>query len=360
MMPLDLSTVQLLALPVLALVAWRISVSGVRVPRPFVLAGVAFALMALWSASTYRKDPRGTFLLTRFANDAYDIESSLFRRKVNLSPGRIQEAAESQRGPALEMYPGTISGASHAQQLFSADSSLRFLVTLKGHWLGLMFRDDDAAGLENPGLARQSGGLRPVRSIALTGISLEPENETIKVLRALMQAQALPAIGEMDSLEAEQRSIALLEGIQVDAFWTSLEHRAYFLWQLGNLRLTEATRDGSFQKSELACALEAYWKAVGYMRTRQRSELLAAIHNNMAVAYHQQLMFDGSPRLAQRVLRSLRRAEAAAAVMQGGHYHTAEIVKGNLEDILRSSGSDGRPASAITTTVEKEDDAERS
>lgn len=327
----DLSFIQLVCLPLVALLLWRLKVLGARLPAWIPLGACILAFLFFAASQPFVSLAIGSHRVF-FAELQNDEEGTLaYKLRNRLDLVLHQEGALRTRRLRAEFA----STADVSKWLSKRSGAV--VISGNHRWLTASFATRAPLGLIGSKFALahpKLPSLELVQAVPSIGVSFEPRNETAHFLGFVLAADEFGDAAPASELFAQTETI-LRHAAEISAPWTASFHRALPWWMLGNLYLKELLAQDTYQPALLACALEAYEMARKFLRPKDvvSADLYAALRNNQAVALVIQGTAEGqtSPLLLAREYfreaRNTRKTPNVHAVAD----RPAQVASANLE-----------------------------
>jgi len=329
---MDLGLAQLIVVPAFLIIVWFFSFYNFRIPRSLILlAAVSVTLTSVYAYS-YRIDQSRSFLLARISDDPYEAESRIFRERINSTLESDESTAR------LGRYFASLASQQEAAELFVESPALGGIVWGDDYWLRVSFPspgERKIGDILNEEFLTNTLPFTLIMNLPIIGLTYEPERDSVQFIADVLSAMHLRT---RDGLEARAlEETEFINSASYSATWSSFSHRAFPWWMLGNIYLLNSLRDGGYQPAYLECALEAYTKALGFLRVGDNSELLSAIHNNYAVAIYAKLVFEDRPRFRSVAARHFRQAMETASHpnLYEIEYKNPKVAERNFEALTK-------------------------
>jgi hypothetical protein len=308
-MPLSMKgTLQLLMLPCLLLVAYRVRIFEQCVPRTVVgVAALGAAIGAVFQFS-HLTLASGAFVVSTVSDEDLRQQTKIYRDRLRRSLG---DGGESLIG----IEQGTIRDSSAARLALEKSSSLAGVIWGTPRWMSVELRQYNPLPLssfpqqsvaQEALIVRGVPDLLLIRSVPSIGMSHGHERGTIhflsEVIKAWRLVPTMTALGtNSGEFEGKLEAVARMQ-----ARWTSRAHIALPLWLAGTVHLIRATEGSSIQKGELTCAITQFREALAQFRTHDNPALEMSVRNNYAIALLVQSHYEQDPRkLRKKAFRQL-------------------------------------------------------
>jgi len=339
MFGLDLSEYQIIALPLVWILLWRLRVAGVLIPRVVLLISVIGAILSLGYSRLHVPDEQWAIVVSHFQADEFEIKTRQFRERLEHEIGR----AAPHFGVRVERSSLSISSHREALRFLNSAEHLPAVIWGTSRWVNVSMHPERTASLNREALEPWISivGLEIVPSVPIIGMSKEPESDTARFLVTALGglfSGSLKAHEHSDSVRSWTES-TLLGAATQQSPWTTFAHRAFPWFVIGNRHFAQALKGGTYQAGEMACAIEAYTNVRRSLRAGDNPELLAAALNNRAVAHAIVQLVERRPELKRLIRRELRTAAHAAREKNlfKVEFLAPKIAKLNLEMLERKS-----------------------
>ncbi len=342
---LELPDLQLILAPLLLIVCWRCF----KLPNIILIAACLLMVVFVYHANSYSVSSQGGFILARFHSDPEEFSAYRFQSEVNQ---QLNFLRSSYGHSYFSRFPRAIDSYQQAREVLAQDQRLRLLVwdvfdtASSKRWINLSFKDEEIVELRQfsqGALPQALEGLRIVKGVMAGGFSYEPVGESRRFLSLLIEGLAQLASDRPSALQHEQAVLAFKQALELEGFWTSYAHRALAGLYLGNLHLLAALDGTELETAELECALEAYTRGLGFIRTGDHAELEAALYNNLGIGLYIRGYLEGSTALAQQATKAWRTSFKTLA--QPNRYSTlfvaARVAKSNIQFAKELRGGKG-------------------
>jgi hypothetical protein len=329
----DLSTVQLVCLPLVAVLLWRIRLFGQRIPFFIVALGILLGLAIYFMSQPYVLLALGSHrvFVSELEGDTQGIAGFKLRNRLDLSLSH-EGAARSRRLRAKFKDEQAVANWVRAQEG-------AVLISGNFRWLTVSFAARSNVSLNGaPLVARLQSvpDLTLVQSVPAIGISYEPRNETSAFLAMIFAADELYD-AEPGSTQFGHAETLLRDAGSLVAPWSASFHRALPWFWLGNLYLKELLSGATYNPAIMECAIDAFQRAKRFVRAKDvvSVDLYAAILNNLGVALSLRSYFETgnwTTADAREVLRLARNARKSPNVYNVP-LRPSQVAKVNLESI---------------------------
>jgi hypothetical protein len=260
---LDPALLQLLTLPLVFFLLWRIRIFGYRLPLPVLGFGVVGATFALMSFYSYRVGDE-KFLVAPFVGDEFQAHTRVFRDNIN---ERLLEA----QSPVVTRFFRRIEKEGEARDVLLEDPNLKAVLWGTNRWLRVSTRPFPASvGGEEWG--EQIGRLEIVQSLPLVGLSVNTDPKASYSFLSLF----------LSGLDEERAEGPLFLAASTFGHWTSEAHHGAVWYLLGNRALLRGMKE--MEIGWLRCALRFYNRGLKTIRRNDARSLRASLENNRAIA----------------------------------------------------------------------------
>lgn len=346
---ITLPVVQLVSLPLIALLLARISIGGQKIPRLVLLIGFSAAALTAGSGYSTRLVDSESVLVARFTDDTLGTKSRIFRESLKrlmrgISTGRAQR------------YYNSFRSHEEVVKKFSGKENIHAVIWGNERWLNVSFPNASAFEVEKL-LAEQVKsltGFQLVSSVPIFGVARRPESETLRFLSDFFVGFLPTTVrGEVDGDRPALDEVVLTDSLLRSAPWSSYAHRAMPAWLLGNRYLEEAIGSSNYQPQSMKCAQEIYRRGFSFLRPGDNPELQGALLNNLGVALIVQAHFEGfGPDQRKQIKRFWQMAESTGGQrsLMGGGSNSWKIARANLR-LLNKRGKPEAGSESAGVTV---------
>ncbi len=282
-----LALVQLFLFPLIVLLASRVELGGVAVPRWVLGFALVGALGSALLTYTHVDLARGAFIVAPLEGDSGDNDTKIRRDRIRRPLGAAGLAL-------VGTHANSVHSQGEAETILKKNPTLGGLVWGSTRWVNVSLSAH--APLAISSLPVESFGSRFLRerhyadlkiatSIGTFGISDGLDPTTLLFIGRfvpLWRDFPLHLAGQRDEralFEQGTRSVAALK-----AHWTSFAHRALPMWMTGTYHLVTAISSPELERGELSCAINSLEAARAQLRPSDNPELQVAISNNLAIA----------------------------------------------------------------------------
>ncbi|RMD88034.1 MAG: hypothetical protein D6808_00395 [Candidatus Dadabacteria bacterium] len=322
----DLSLCQTVAFPLVAFSVAQLRLWGKKMPNPVLFCGVAAGLLGAASINLYTPNIGNGIYVSLLTNDDTGSESRTFRAQIN-------KHLSYTGNYIARRYPEIISSHKTAKEMVSLSQEKAVIwgntdqinVALKAvspiplakmapRWDGIPGRD-----------------LAFITQVPFFSLSYTPRSATARFI-----AYTLGAI-----LERRQNlKLAYLgEASTTVGWWKKRHHKAYVLWQIGNMHFVDAVDSAEYEPSEIRCAIASYRKALNFIdEVRQNPDLYTAIHNNYALALYLKYELEGDKSAKEKIESELTRAKKYGKSASVGTARGADLwktAKANIQKLYK-------------------------
>ncbi|MBX7137600.1 MAG: hypothetical protein K1X83_06415 [Oligoflexia bacterium] len=343
LIPLDLSTIQLIFLPLVLLGLWRIRILGARIPGRLILLSGICALGAAGFSRLQTFKAEGSLLIGLLAADPHGVETRLFRDEINRSLSDVtafmRSGARRQRlGATAVSYQREIQGKSEALALIQSSPSFPGLVWGDRKLVNIAFKTSapellDLNGARN--LPYPLSQFELIDSVSQLWLSFEPRRDTARFIATLYAA--------LVTKDITTKEVLLRTAIGQQSRWRSFSHRALPLMLLGNIYLRQALDAPYGDTSSIECALASYKLATHFLRMKEHPELFAALLNNMGTALYLQGTLLNKKNLRRGGRVAFKRARDVGKRMRGTELQRVVAVVKRNSQLVKGLKAKHRP-----------------
>lgn len=282
-----LALVQLFVFPLIVLLASRVELGGVAVPRWVLGFALVGALGGALLTYTHVDLARGAFIVAPLAGDSGDNDNKIRRDRIRRPLGAAGLAL-------VGTHPTAVRSQGEAEAILQNNRTLGGVVWGSTRWVNVSLSAHETLLISS--LPEESFGRRFLReryyadlkiatSIGAFGISdgLDPTTLLfIGRLVPLWRDFPFQLSGQRDERALFEQSVRAVAALK--AHWTSFAHRALPMWMTGTYHLVTAISSDELESGEISCAISSLEAARAQLRPSDNPELKVAISNNLAIA----------------------------------------------------------------------------
>jgi hypothetical protein len=298
---IDLSYLQLAALPIILFIFVKLLPVNFRVGRGVALAALVLGLIGVSLSFNLYSFKSGGILVARFIDDPLEDKTRIFRSQLNLIFKRFDST------DLIIRHPTPLKGKVAAIKLLESQKRLGVVWGNSGV-VNAAFRAPDNSTLEEllgPSIHRlglpKLGDFYVARAVGSVSIANTGKSPIDLFLAYLFLG--------VDSSDPLKKMSYLSQAFSISGPWRWYDHLAlpYFIY--GTEKLLEAVNNGVYEPAELACAeTNLRWAIQLLAVDKSDRHLRAAALNNHAIATYVKFHLEGIEKLRGESLRQFKAA----------------------------------------------------
>lgn len=277
---------QLILFPLVLVLAARIKLLRVCVPRAVIVSALCGALVSVMVRYSHVSLARGAFLVV----SARDGE---LRKDAKIYRDRIRRTLRGGDDALVGVHYGEVSQQQQARMLLKHSPSLGGILWGSTRWMTvslqevppLAFSDFPEGSVARDILTRQGFvDLYLARSVPSVGLSHGEQGATVVFMGGIIDLwREWPAVSKPAGDTGDFDARALLHG-RKQALWNSQGHLALPLCLAATTSLVRAIEGTSLDVGELKCAIDEFSEALTALTRAHEPALRSVVLNNLAVA----------------------------------------------------------------------------
>ncbi len=299
----NLSFLQILLLPFIAIICLGLSAGRVKIPRTVIFSALVFGLCAFLIIQHKSIEFPGTVVLSRFENDLYEATTRVFW--LDLSKRNDKDWPI-----VIERIPEVLKTKSDVSAFMEARKNVDAVLWGTPKWLRVSFRQVAPLKLSHDVLSPhffELEGLSLPVSVGGFGLSDPLNAGSSKFLSLCLRAYVTLKKTPLDDDSWEVALLDLKNAYLLQMRSSSRAYKAFAAWLEGTHYLVRALTKPSLEIGMLHCATQSFSRAAKYLGKRESPGLLGAIRYNHGIAVVGMGIASGNKRLVRAGVKRINR-----------------------------------------------------